>query len=110
MAGLIKNELASELLTELSWMKRVIGDLCERTGLETYHTALLKYRIEPEEEKALDQFLFLHWKTLDDLSINEIEEGVAKIFYETTRRQWSKPEDILKTLVDLWKAETKLQK
>lgn len=29
MAGLLKDEFASEVMTELSWIMRVIDDLCE---------------------------------------------------------------------------------
>lgn len=36
MAGLLKDEFVSEVMTELSWIMRVIDDLCEKTGLETY--------------------------------------------------------------------------
>lgn len=45
MAGLLKDEFVSEVMTELSWIMRVIDDLCEKTGLETYESTLIKYRV-----------------------------------------------------------------
>lgn len=34
MAGLLKDEFASEVMTELSWIMRVIDDLCEKQDLK----------------------------------------------------------------------------
>ena len=46
MAGLLKDEFVSEVMTELSWIMRVIDDLCEKTGIETYESTLIKYRVQ----------------------------------------------------------------
>ena len=56
MAGLLKDEFVSEVMTELSWIMRVIDDLCEKTGLETYESTLIKYRVQPEEAHAIEKF------------------------------------------------------
>ena len=69
----------------------VIDDLCEKTGLETYQSTLIKYRIQPEEEHALNQYLFLHWRELDTLTIQDIRQGVAALFVEHTGKPWSQP-------------------
>lgn len=34
MAGLLKDEFVSEVMTELSWIMRVIDDLCEKQDLK----------------------------------------------------------------------------
>ena len=60
MAGLLKDEFVSEVMTELSWIMRVIDDLCEKTGLETYESTLIKYRVQPEEAHAIEKFFGSH--------------------------------------------------
>lgn len=102
MAGLQKENFTNEILTELSWIMNMIDDLCEKTGLETYQSTLIKYRIQPEEEHALNHYLFLHWRELDTLTTQDIRQGVAALFVEHTRKPWSRPDDVLEKLVTLW--------
>lgn len=109
MAGLKKENLTNEVLTELSWIMNVIDDLCEKTGLETYQSTLIKYRIQPEEEHALNQYLFLHWRELDTLTTQDIRQGVAALFCEHTgKKPWSRPDDVLEKRVTLWQEYTGL--
>lgn len=108
MAGLQKENLTNEVLTELSWIMNVIDDLCEKAGLETYQSTLIKYRIQPKEEHALNQYLFLHWRELDTLTTQDIMQDVAALFVEHTGKPWSQPDDVLEKLVTLWQEYTGL--
>lgn len=108
MAGLQKENLTNEILTELSWIMNAIDELCEKTGLETYKTTLIKYRIQPEEEHALNHYLLLHWRTLDTMTTQDIQQGVAALYNEHTRKPWSQSDDVLEKLVALWQEETGL--
>ena len=109
MAGLKKDNLYSEILVELSWMMSAIDEICAKMEIETYRTALIKYRVQPEEERAIHTYLFLHWKEIDSLSLVEIEKGIAHIFAEDVGLTWSLSRDVLETLVRLWKLETPLK-
>lgn len=106
MAGLIKDNFEQEVLTELSWMMSAIEECCSMTGIETYRTTLLKYRVQPEEEHTLHSFLIHHWKNLDHLSINDIHQELSKEFYEHTKKPWGVSEEILEKLIQLWKKES----
>lgn len=48
MAGLIKENFEFEVLTELSWIKRVLVEICEKLDIDTYESNLIKYCVEPE--------------------------------------------------------------
>lgn len=108
MAGLKKALFNEEILTELSWVMSAIDTICEREGIETYQTTLIKYRVQPEEERAIDQFLFLHWRTLEAMSLVAIEAGVAIRFEEMTGLTWTLSRVVLEKLVELWKQERKI--
>lgn len=99
MAGLLKDEFVSEVMTELSWIMRVIDDLCEKTGLETYESTLIKYRVQPEEAHAIEKFFGSHLQEIDALPLAEIRQKVAADFYETTGKPWHLADEILEKLL-----------
>lgn len=57
MTGLIKENFKEEVLVELSWIMSAIDDLSSKLEVETYEIALIRYRIQPEEERAIDKFV-----------------------------------------------------
>lgn len=101
MAGLMKGEFQEEILTEFSWMMRVIEDLCARTNLETYEIVLLKNRVQMQEERAIDQFFALHFKILDTLTIADIQQEIAQSFFEATQKEWVLSDDLVAKLIQL---------
>ena len=105
MAGLMKDMLADEMLTEMSWIMSAIEAICDKIGLETYEITLIKYRVQPEEEQAISKFIAFHARELDSLSIDDIREIVSRFFFETTQKQWSVSDDVLEKLVSLRRTE-----
>lgn len=99
MAGLIKENFKQEITTELSWIMNVIDEICSKLEIETYESLLIKYRIQPEEEKAIDKFFVFNIKELNTLKIEEIQEKIAVNFYEMTKKQWSISNEIVEKLI-----------
>lgn len=101
MAGLIKENFKDEILTELSWIKNAINDISDRLKIETYEIALIKYCVQPEEEKAIDKFFVFNFKVLKKMKSYEKQELVSKYFFEMTNRKWTLDNDILDELIKL---------
>lgn len=101
MAGLIKENFKEEVLTELSWIMAIIDDLSITYGIETYETTLIKYRVQPEEERAISQFFVLHIHMIDKLNMEEAQKKIASLFFETTKREWSITKDVVEKLINL---------
>lgn len=101
MAGLINENFKEEVLGELSWIKNAIDELSTMLDIETYETALIRYRIEPEEDQAIEQFFLLHSKSIADFKIEDIQKGIAKIYIEDTNKEWFMLDDVLRKLIAL---------
>ncbi|WP_068268675.1 hypothetical protein [Caviibacter abscessus] len=101
MAGMVKEEFKEEVLTELSWIMNVIDDLCTKTNLETYETVLIKNRVQMQEEKAINKFIFFNFKNLDTITIDKTQEMIAKYYYEMTKRKWSLSDEVVQKLISL---------
>lgn len=108
MAGLVKENFEEEVLVELSWIMNAIDELSSKLEVETYEIALIRYRIQPEEENAIHEFFLYNFREIRDLKIGEIQEGIGKIFYEKTNKKWSVENDIVNKLIDLKIEQLKL--
>lgn len=105
MAGLIKENFNEEIVTEISWIMTVIDDLSSKYGIETYETVLIKHRIQPEEERAIDKFFAFNVKELENMPIEKIQEKIADYFMEMTKKQWSVSDEVVKKLIEIRKKE-----
>lgn len=105
MAGLIKDNFSEEILIELSWIKNAINEIAQKNGIETYETILIKYRVEPEEEKCIDKFLAFHFKELEDLTIEKIQKTLSNYYFELTKKKWALADDIVEKLINIRKDE-----
>lgn len=105
MAGLIKENFNEEIVTEISWIMTVIDDLSSKYGIETYETVLIKNRIQPEEERAIDKFFVFNVKELENMQIEKIQEKIADYFMEMTKKQWSVSDEVVKKLIEIRKKE-----
>lgn len=105
MAGLIKDNFKEEILTELSWIMTAIDDLSTKCGIETYETVLIKHRVQPEEERAIEKFFVLNIQKLDNLTIEEIQTSIAHNFFEMTQKEWAVSNDIVEKLIQLKRAQ-----
>nr|WP_314276787.1 hypothetical protein [uncultured Peptostreptococcus sp.] len=101
MAGLIRENFKEEVLIELSWIMNAIDEITQRYGIETYETVLIKYRIQPEEEKAIDRFIALNFKKIESLAIEDIQKEIAKYYFQLTKREWSVSDEIVEKLIRL---------
>lgn len=101
MAGLIKENFNEEILVELSWIMNAIDDLSSKLGVETYEIALIKYRIQPEEEQAIHEFFISNLQKINDFKIEDIQKNVATIFSEKTNKEWTMEKEILSKLINL---------
>lgn len=108
MAGLIKSELKNEILTELSWIMNAIDILSSKAGIETYEIALIKYRVQPEEEQAISKFITLHARKLDGFSTSDMQQVISEIFFEMTKKQWSLSNEVLEKLITLRRTELEI--
>lgn len=108
MAGLMKDELHNEILTELSWIMNAIDTLSSRTGVETYEIVLIKYRVQPEEERAISKFLAFNLKNLNEFSIDDMRQQISTNFFEMTRKEWSLSDKVLKKLIKIRRDELEI--
>lgn len=98
MAGLIEENFEFEVMTELSWIKRVLMEICDKLEIDTYESNLIKYCVEPEEEAFLSQMMkyresFLH------LSYDEIREEFAVKFEKEYNKPFTLSVDVLEKLI-----------
>ena len=100
MAGLINENFQEEVITELSWIKTVISSLCEKEGIETYESLLLKYAIEPEEAEEIERFVVRNLKDIEKYEIIDIQNEIAKSFFENTKKDWMMQDDVLEKLIE----------
>lgn len=101
MAGLIAENFKEEILTELSWIMRVLDDLVVATGIETYESTLIKYRVQPEEEEAINNYLKQGFSNIENYSLGEIQDQVAQHFEELTGKPWTMDLEVLSKLLRL---------
>ena len=101
MAGLIKENFNEEVLIELSWIMNVIDEITQRYGIETYETVLIKNRIQPEEENAIDHFFALNIRKLESLTIGDIQKEISKYYFQLTKREWRISDEIVEKLIRL---------
>lgn len=101
MAGLIRDNFKEEVLTELSWIMNAIDDISSKYGIETYEIVLIKYRVQPEEEKAIDKFFAFHLKELDYVTDEEIQKEIEKNYFQSTKKKWSVSIEVVKKLIQL---------
>ena len=101
MAGLMKDNFKEEVLTELSWIMNAIDEISSKCGIETYETTLIKYRVQPEEEKAIDKFFVLHAKDLDNIMDEDIQKEIQDNYYKLTNKKWSVSIEVVKKLIQL---------
>lgn len=101
MAGLDKDNFKEEILTEISWIMTAIDEISEKLDFETYETVLIKYRVQPEEERIIDKFIFLNWKKMDDFSIFEIQNILANNFFELTGKKWTLCDEVVEKILKL---------
>lgn len=84
MAGLIKENFVFEVMTELSWIKRVLAEVCENLEIDTYESTLLKYHVETEEEGQMMNYRanFLHspYEEIRALMAKGFEKAYGKPF------------------------------
>lgn len=99
MAGLIRDNLTEEILTELSWIMTAIDQISQKTGIETYETTLIKYRVQPEEEQTIDKFFVFNYNKLNTLQINDIQENLKEIFFELTGKEWTLSDEVVKKIL-----------
>lgn len=99
MTGLIRNNFNEEVMVELSWIMNAIDAIAQKSGVETYEILLIRYRIQPEEEKAIDKFFVFNFAKLGSMSIAEIQQKIAYEYFQLTNRTWSRPNDVVKTLI-----------
>lgn len=100
MAGLINENFQEEVITELSWIKTVISSLCEKEGIETYESLLLKYAIEPEEAEEIERFVVRNLKDIEKYEIIDIKNEIAKTFFENTKKECMIQNDVLEKLIE----------
>lgn len=105
MAGLIKENFKEEVLTELSWIMNVIDEITQKYGIETYESVLIRYRIQPEEERAIDKFICFHLRELDNLTIDEIRDIIANYYFEITKKTWNVSDEIVEKLIKIRRDE-----
>lgn len=105
MAGLIDDNFKEEVLTELSWIMNAIDEITARYKIETYETTLIKYRVQPEEEKAIDKFFVYNIKEIDNISDEKIQKEIGDNFFKMTNKHWSMPIEIVRKLIQLKKQE-----
>ena len=101
MAGLMKDSFKEEVLTELSWIMNAIDDISSKHGIETYEIMLIRYRVQPEEEKAIASFFAFHLKELDSFTDEEIEKEIENNYFQLTKKKWSVPIEVVKKLIQL---------
>lgn len=101
MAGLINEKFKEEVLVELSWIMSAIDYISSKLEVETYEMALIRYRIQPEEEQAINKFLLSNFKNIDNLKIEDIRKNIANIFFEETNKEWYMLDDILSKMINL---------
>ena len=101
MAGLIKENFNEEVLIELSWIMNVIDEITQRYGIETYETVLIKNRIQPEEENAIDHFFALNIRKLESMTIGDIQKEISKYYFQLTKREWRISDEIVEKLIRL---------
>lgn len=99
MAGLMKNNFNEEVMVELSWIMSAIETLADKYGIESYEILLVKYRIQPEEEKAIDKFFALNYKQLANMTITDKVKKIAYEYKQLTNREWSRPDEIVEKLL-----------
>lgn len=101
MAGLIRENFKEEVLTELSWIMTAIDDLSSKLNLETYETTLIKHRVQPEEERAIQKFFVFHVQELDNFTTKDVLAAIAADYLSTTQKTWSLPGNVVETLIRL---------
>lgn len=101
MAGLMKNNFKEEVLTELSWIMNAIDDISSKYGIETYEIMLIRYRVQPEEEKAIDKFFTFHVKELDSITDEEVQKEIENNYFKLTNKKWSVSIEVVKKLIQL---------
>ena len=101
MAGLMKNNFKEEALTELSWIMNAIDDISSKYGIETYEIMLIRYRVQPEEEKAIDKFFTFHVKELDSITDEEVQKEIENNYFKLTNKKWSVSIEVVKKLIQL---------
>lgn len=101
MSGLMKDNFKEEVLTELSWIMNAIDEISSKFGIETYETTLIKYRVQPEEEKAIDKFFTLNVKKLNNIKDEEIQKEIEDNYYKLTNKKWSVSIEVVKKLIEL---------
>lgn len=99
MVGLKRENFNEEVMTELSWIMNVLDELVNITGIETYETVLIKYRVQMEEEQALNRFLKENFKKLETLSIEEIQEMISSDFFAVNEKPWRMDNEVLEKLI-----------
>lgn len=99
MAGLMKRNFNEEVMVELSWIMSAVETLAGKCGAESYEILLIKYRIQPEEEMAIDKFFALNYKQLADMTIADKQKKIAYEYKQLTNREWSRPDEIVEKLL-----------
>lgn len=79
----------------------VIDEISAKLKIETYETTLIRYRIQHEEEKAIDKFLLFHYKNLKELKIQEKQMIISKYFYEFTNKKWNMKDEVLEKILEM---------
>lgn len=105
MAGLISENFKEEVLVEISWIMNVIDEITQKYGIETYESVLIRYRIQPEEEKAIDKFIALHFTEIENLTTKEIQDTIANYFFELTNKKWDRSDETVMKLIKIRKSE-----
>lgn len=100
MAGLLKNKFNEEVMVELSWIMNAIETLADKCGVESYEILLIKYRIQPEEEKAIDKFFVFNYKQLANMTITDKQKKIAYEYKQLTKREWSRADEIVEKLLN----------
>lgn len=79
----------------------VIDEISAKLKIETYETTLIRYRIQPEEEKAIDNFFVFHYKELKELKNQEKQMIISKYFYEITNKKWNMKDEVLEKILEM---------
>lgn len=99
MVGFNRENFNEEVMTELSWIMNVLDELVNITGIETYETVLIKYRVQMEEEQAINYFLKENFKKIETLSIEDIQEMISADFLAMNQKPWRMDIEVLEKLI-----------